>query len=175
MYRGKSIVGLREELDSSKTTPEELFEKANKLAHEFQDEYNSFVTIIDKCKYKDRDSKIKGIPYALKDNFSTTGILTTASSNILKDYANKLMFDMNDEEYKTLQDEFEIILKQMDLIGQIPDIDKVSPMTFPFPNTDVSLREDEVGDYLTVSEVLENAKHQVNDQVKVPKVVNEDV
>ena len=32
----------------------------------------------------------------------------------LKDYANKLMFDMNDEEYKTLQDEFEIILKQMD-------------------------------------------------------------
>lgn len=93
----------------------------------------------------------------------------------LKDYANKLMFDMNDEEYKTLQDEFEIILKQMDLIGQIPDIDKVSPMTFPFPNEDASLREDEVGDYLTVSEVLENAKHQVNDQVKVPKVVNEDV
>ena len=93
----------------------------------------------------------------------------------LKDYANKLMFDMNEEEYKTLQDEFEVILKQMDLIGQIPDIDKVSPMTFPFPNEDVSLREDEVGDYLTVSEVLENTTHQVNDQVKVPKVVNEDV
>ena len=85
------------------------------------------------------------------------------------------MFDMNEEEYKTLQDEFETILKQMDLIGQIPDIDKVSPMTFPFPNEDVSLREDEVGDYLTVSEVLENTTHQVNDQVKVPKVVNEDV
>ena len=93
----------------------------------------------------------------------------------LKDYANKLMFDMNEEEYKTLQDEFETILKQMDLIGQIPDIDEVSPMTFPFPNEDVSLREDEVGDYLTVSEVLENTTHQVNDQVKVPKVVNEDV
>lgn len=93
----------------------------------------------------------------------------------LKDYANKLMFDMNEEEYKTLQDEFETILKQMDLIGQIPDIDKVSPMTFPFPNEDVSLREDKVGDYLTVSEVLENTTHQVNDQVKVPKVVNEDV
>ncbi len=92
----------------------------------------------------------------------------------LKDYANKLMFDMNEEEYKTLQDEFEVILKQMDLIGQIPDIDKVSPMTFPFPNEDVSLREDEVGDYLTVSEVLENTTHQVNDQVKVPRVVGGD-
>ena len=86
MYRGKSIVELREELDNKQTTPEELFEKANKLAHYFQEDYNSFVTIIDKCKYKDKESKINGIPYALKDNFSTTGILTTASSNILKDY-----------------------------------------------------------------------------------------
>lgn len=93
----------------------------------------------------------------------------------LKDYANKLMFDMDDSEYSVLQDEFETILKQMDLIGKIPDIEKVSPMTFPFKNTDVSLREDEVGDYLTVSEVLSNAKHQVSDQVKVPKVVDEDV
>ena len=63
----------------------------------------------------------------------------------------------------------------MDLIGNIPNIESVSTMTFPFKNMDVSLREDEVGDYLTVSEVLENAKHQVNDQVKVPKVVDEDV
>ncbi len=86
MYRGKSILELREELDKGEVTAEELFDKSNRLAHYFQDDYNSFVTIIDKCKYKDRDSKINGIPYALKDNFSTTGILTTASSNILKDY-----------------------------------------------------------------------------------------
>lgn len=93
----------------------------------------------------------------------------------LKEYANKLMFDMDDEEYSVLQDEFEVILKQMDLIGKIKDIEKVSPMTFSYKNTDVELREDEIGDYLTVSEVLENTKHQVNDQVKVPKVVDEDV
>jgi len=86
MYRGKSILELREELDKGEVTAEELFDKANRLAHYFQEDYNSFVTIIDKCKYKDRDSKLNGIPYALKDNFSTTGILTTASSNILKDY-----------------------------------------------------------------------------------------
>ena len=91
----------------------------------------------------------------------------------LKDYANKLMFDMDDSEYTTLQEEFDIILKQMDLIGKIPNISDVEPMTFPFKNEDVTLREDEVGDYLTVSEVLENADHQVNDQVKVPRVVEE--
>lgn len=91
--------------------------------------------------------------------------------NKLKEYANKLMFDMDDDQYETLQEEFEIILKQMDLIGKIPNISDVTPMTFPFPNEDVELREDEVGDYLTVGEVLENTKHQLNDQVKVPKVV----
>lgn len=91
----------------------------------------------------------------------------------LKDYANKLMFDMNDSEYTTLQEEFDIILKQMDLIGNIPNISKIEPMTFPFKLEEASLREDEVGDYLVVNEVLENAHHQVNDQVKVPRVVEE--
>ena len=86
MYRGKSIEELRKELDSGETTKEELFDKANRLAHYFQDDYNSFVTIIDKPKFKERESLISGIPYALKDNFSTSGILTTGSSNILKDY-----------------------------------------------------------------------------------------
>ena len=91
----------------------------------------------------------------------------------LKDYANKLMFDMNDDEYTTLQEEFDIILKQMDLIGNIPNISKIEPMTFPFKLEEASLREDEIGDYLVVNEVLENAHHQVNDQVKVPRVVEE--
>ena len=91
----------------------------------------------------------------------------------LKDYANKLMFDMNDSEYTTLQEEFDIILKQMDLIGNIPNISKIEPMTFPFKLEEASLREEEVGDYLVVNEVLENAHHQVNDQVKVPRVVEE--
>ncbi len=91
----------------------------------------------------------------------------------LKKYAGLLMFDMDEEEYTTLQEEFDTLLKQMDLIGQIEGIEKVEPMTFPFKNTDVSLREDEVGDYLTVGEVLANTKHQVSDQVKVPRVVEE--
>ena len=91
----------------------------------------------------------------------------------LKKYARLLMFDMDEEEYTTLQEEFDTLLKQMDIIGQIEGIDKVEPMTFPFKNTDVTLREDEVGDYLTVGEVLANAKHQVSDQVNVPRVVEE--
>ena len=92
----------------------------------------------------------------------------------LQKYARLLMFEMKDEEYETLQKEFDIFLKQMDLIGQIEGIDKVEPMTFPYKNTDVSLRSDEEGDYLTVGEVLSNAKQIVDDRVKVPRVVEEE-
>ena len=54
------------------------------------------------------------------------------SLSLTKDYAAKLMFDMDDSEYETLQEEFRTILKQMDLIENIPNIKDVQPMSFPF-------------------------------------------
>ena len=86
MYREKTIKELKEDLKEGKITADDLYEKSLRLAHYFQDDYNSFVTILDDTKVKERETLIGGIPYALKDNFSTTGILTTGSSNILKDY-----------------------------------------------------------------------------------------
>ena len=83
----KTILDLRKELDENKTTSEELFKESNSKAHKYQDEFNSFVTIIDEYKQeKVKDTILTDIPYSLKDNFSTKGILTTACSNILKDY-----------------------------------------------------------------------------------------
>ncbi len=82
----KDITLLRKELDEGKVTSEELFNESNTKAHKYQEEYNSFVTIIDEYKKEESNSLINGIPYALKDNFSTCGILSTSSSNILKDY-----------------------------------------------------------------------------------------
>lgn len=89
----------------------------------------------------------------------------------LKEYANKLMFDMEDSEYETLQKEFEVILKQMDLISKIDNIEDVEPMTFPFVTYKAKWRKDEVKDTLTKEDVLKNAKDIENCQVKVPKVV----
>ena len=91
----------------------------------------------------------------------------------LQDYARKLMFEMNDEEYLTLQKEFDVILKQMEFIEKIPNIKEVKPMSFPFITYEAKLREDVTkdSDTLTIWEVLANTKHQVQDQVKVPKVV----
>ena len=82
----KCIDEIREALDTGKITSDELFNAATEKAIKYQDEYNSFVTILNKKEELDSNSVIRGIPYALKDNISTSGILTTASSNILKDY-----------------------------------------------------------------------------------------
>jgi len=64
---------------------EDLVKKSIDKAKKYQEDYNSFVTIIDNPS-NNKDGMLKGIPYGIKDNFSTKGILSTASSNILKDY-----------------------------------------------------------------------------------------
>ena len=85
--------------------------------------------------------------------------------------ANKLMFTMDDLEYETLLDEFDTILKQMDLIGKIDGIENVEPMSYPFPLEDVVLREDVVVDELEIDEILKNSGSTLYNQVKLPKVV----
>lgn len=82
----KSITDLRNALDNGSITSEKLFDESIKLAKESQEKYNPFVTIMDNYEKIDSNSILSGIPYALKDNISTSGILTTASSNILKNY-----------------------------------------------------------------------------------------
>lgn len=82
----KSIDELRSILDRKEVTSDELFREAVARAHAYQETYNSFVTIVEEKKEKETTSILSGIPYALKDNISTKGILTTSSSNILKNY-----------------------------------------------------------------------------------------
>ena len=82
----KLIDDIRKELDNGTVNSSELFEQAISKAKMYQDEYNSFVTIMDEKEEVDNNTILSGIPYALKDNISTKGILTTGSSNIVKDY-----------------------------------------------------------------------------------------
>ena len=82
----KLIDEIRDNLDNGNVTSDGLFNEATMKAEKYQEDYNSFVTILNKKEEMDGNSILRGIPYALKDNISTKGILTTASSNILKDY-----------------------------------------------------------------------------------------
>lgn len=86
-YMSKSIEQLHDLLKSGKVTSEQLIQESLKKAHANQDLCNSFVTIIDDAKAVEvSNSLLSGIPYGIKDNYSTKGILSTGSSNTLKDY-----------------------------------------------------------------------------------------
>lgn len=91
----------------------------------------------------------------------------------LKDYAAKLMFDMDDDGYDRTLKEFETVEKHMALISELDEIKDAQPMTFPYVIYHSSLREDIEKPSLAINEVLANAKETKADQVKVPKVVGE--
>ena len=86
----KTIEELLELINNKKVNVSELVKESLDKAHKYQDKYNSFVTICDNSIELVNDdysnTLLKGIPCAIKDNLSTKGILTTGSSNILKDY-----------------------------------------------------------------------------------------
>ena len=86
-YMDKSIEELHELLKSGKVTSDELVKESLERSHEIQEKCNAFVTILDDTKGVEvTDHLLSGIPYGVKDNYSTKGILSTGSSNTLKDY-----------------------------------------------------------------------------------------
>lgn len=89
----------------------------------------------------------------------------------LKDLASRLKFRMSEDEYGLLQEEFEVILSQMELIGKIENADNVEPLVFPFMFESVGLREDEIDNVLSVEDVIKNSKDSIDGLVKVKKVV----
>ena len=86
-YMNKSITELHEMLVKGEVTSDELVKESLKLSHEVEDKYNAFVTILDDAKGGEVTANLlSGIPYGVKDNYSTKNILSTGSSNTLKDY-----------------------------------------------------------------------------------------
>lgn len=91
-YLDLSIKEMHEALVAKKVTPLELTKEALKRAHENKD--NTFEFINDEKALEfaatlvepEEDNALWGIPYVAKDNFSTSEIPTTASSNILNGY-----------------------------------------------------------------------------------------
>ena len=86
-YMSKTIKEIHDDLVSGKVTSEELIKESLEKSHTVQDKCNAFVTILDDAKATEvTDNLLSGIPYGIKDNYSTKGILSTGSSNTLRDY-----------------------------------------------------------------------------------------
>lgn len=91
-YLDLSITEIHTAIIEGKVTPLELVQEA--LVRAKKDTNNSFEYICEKEALEEvnnldpskKGNLLYGIPYALKDNFSTKDIPTSASSNILNDY-----------------------------------------------------------------------------------------
>lgn len=86
-------------------------------------------------------------------------------------YADKLLIGLTDEENNMVLREFDVIEKSMEKIANIPNIEKVEPMTHALDDFTFVLREDVVEDSVPVSELLQNCDSVEDDLVSVPKVV----
>lgn len=91
--------------------------------------------------------------------------------DVLKDAAHRLLFTMSEKEYETLLEEFGILARQMEKIGEIQGLESYEPMTFPFPCENFFLREDVPSAPLNRDEALANAGSKEDGQIKLPKVV----
>ena len=86
-YMEKTIEELHELLKNKEVTSGDLIKESLSKSHEVGEKYNAFVTIMDDAKEEDiTDNLLSGIPFGVKDNYSTKGVLSTGSSNTLKDY-----------------------------------------------------------------------------------------
>ena len=93
------------------------------------------------------------------------------NKEILKEAANKMLFDMSEEQYATILKEFDVITKQMTFLSNLKGVEDVQPMTFPFACKTTFLREDVASKPLDRDEALKNAGDVVEGQIRLPKVV----
>ena len=97
--------------------------------------------------------------------------MKTINKEVLKVAADRIMLDLDEEQYDSLIVELKGICQMVDAIKELPGIDDVEPMTFPFDNRTSHLRDDVTEEPLPKEETLKNA-HDVKDgQIRLPKVV----
>ena len=93
------------------------------------------------------------------------------TSEMVDDYADKLLIGLTKEENKMVLDEFEIIDKNIDIINTIPNIEKVQPMTHTLDNFEYELREDIPEESILIDDLLSNCDVTAGDEVEVPRMV----
>ncbi len=87
-------------------------------------------------------------------------------------YAKDLLIGLTDEERDMIQEEFDSIEKNMNLINEIPNIKDVEPLSYPFEMYVDDLREDDSeGEKIDIDELLSNCDVVEGREVEVPRVV----
>lgn len=93
------------------------------------------------------------------------------TKEMIDDYSDKLLIGLTDDENNMVLKEFDVIEKSMKKIANMPDIEKVEPMTHALDDFSFTLREDVVEESIPVENLLQNCGASEDDFVSVPKVV----
>ena len=93
------------------------------------------------------------------------------TSEMVDDYADKLLIGLTKEENKLVLDEFEAIDKNLDMVNLIPNIDEVTPMTHTLDDFTYELREDVIVPSVPIEDLLRNSDDTEGNEIVVPKVV----
>lgn len=93
------------------------------------------------------------------------------TKELVNSYADKLLIGLTEEENKMVLDEFDIIDSDISKVTLIENIDKVEPMTHTLDNFIYELREDVIEESTDIDDLLSNCDDYINDEVRVPKVV----
>ncbi len=92
------------------------------------------------------------------------------SAEYFKKLAHDIMFDLKDDEVSELQEEFKVLLQQIELLDGI-DTEGVEETIYPFEAETTFLREDTVDNVISQDAALANVKSVKAGHVHVPKVV----
>jgi len=82
---GKTIKQIRDLINKKEISVDEVFDYFVKRIEKYNPKLNVYLTTIEN-KEEPAKGKLFGIPLAIKDNFCTKGIKTTASSKVLDDF-----------------------------------------------------------------------------------------
>ena len=92
------------------------------------------------------------------------------NADYFKHLAHQIRFSLSDDEAEDIASEFDVLIKQMDLLDKI-DTESVLPMVYPFEEATHFLREDVVEDVFSQEEALKNAPQSKNGFFVTKKVV----
>ena len=93
------------------------------------------------------------------------------TSNMVNNYAEKLLIGLTVEETNMVLEEFESIDETINTINQIEGLDSVEPMTHCLDDFIYELRSDTEEESTNIEELLQNCDDKTEREVIVPKVV----
>lgn len=92
------------------------------------------------------------------------------TKQVIEECAEGLLFELSPNQVKDIEEGFAAILSQMEYLN-VPGVDEVEAMTFPFEKHQDQMREDKPEEPLQAASALKNAKNRLGNQIKLPKVV----